>query len=275
MPIAHLSRAANFGNVTITRSIPAKGYGAGGIWGGYGPAVIEDCINFGTVKAPDDAAGINPAMHSNGNGGTTIRRCYNAGLVQVDDTACRYSNVALISHYVDTRNPIDPALMHVDSAYFASDVCPAIAGDTLATPLTRAELMTAPLGEGFLYREYCLPTLHSLDSLAVANVHTACLAFPFGIAHLRNVVGQSPSASASAPPRTWYGPPPTTSPSTARARCAPWVPARAGCAWPPTTPRHRSTSSMRSTSPPSAESTPSTPPARCSPWSTTRSTACA
>ena len=180
MPIAHLSRAANFGNVTITRSIPAKGYGAGGIWGGYGPAVIEDCINFGTVKAPDDAAGINPAMHSNGNGGTTIRRCYNAGLVQVDDTACRYSNVALISHYVDTRNPIDPALMHVDSAYFASDVCPAIAGDTLATPLTRAELMTAPLGEGFLYREYCLPTLHSLDSLAVANVHTACLAFPFG-----------------------------------------------------------------------------------------------
>lgn len=174
MPIAKVSHAVNFGNVTLSRVVPEKGFGAGGIWGGYGPVDISECYNYGTVSAPDWAAGINPAMHSNGNGGSSIVRCYNAGkVVATSDTASHVANIALISHYVDTRNPIDPTLMHTDSVYFDNEVCTAFAGDTIGKGLTRVELLTAPLGDAFTYRPACLPTLSFMDSVAVASFHAA------------------------------------------------------------------------------------------------------
>lgn len=83
------------------------------------------------------------------------------------------ANIALISHYVDTRNPIDPTLMHTDSVYFDNEVCTAFAGDTIGKGLTRVELLTAPLGDAFTYRPACLPTLSFMDSVAVASFHAA------------------------------------------------------------------------------------------------------
>lgn len=182
MPIAKVSYAANFGNVTLSRVVPEKGFGAAGIWGGYGPADISDCYNYGTITAPDWVAGIDAAMHSNGNGGTSIRRCFNAGkVVATLDTAAFKAAVAQVSHYVDTRNPIDPALMTVDSVYFDKEVCTdLLATDTLGRGLTKIELMTAALGNAFTYRPACMPSLAFLDSVPVAAFHAAHILFGEG-----------------------------------------------------------------------------------------------
>lgn len=171
MPIAKVSHAVNYGNVTLSRTLPAKGLGAAGIWGGYGPVELTDCYNHGTVTAPNDAAGINAAMHSNGNGGTTILRCYNTGAVIVPDTATRVSNVALISSYVDTRTPIDPALMHVDSTYYNRTALGSFANDTLAVGLSNLQLQTAALGNAYTYRRACFPVLAFVDSLPLSDFH--------------------------------------------------------------------------------------------------------
>ncbi len=174
MPIAKVSHAVNFGNVTLSRVVPEKGYGAGGIWGGYGPSDIVDCYNYGTISAPDWAAGINAAMHSNGNGGSSVKRCYNAGkVVATTNTATQMANIAQISHYVDSSNPIDPTLMHTDSVYFDNEVCTIFEGDSIGKGLTRVELMTASLGNSFTYRPACLPTLAFMDSVAIASVYAA------------------------------------------------------------------------------------------------------
>lgn len=182
MPIAKVSHAANFGDVTLSRVVPEKGFGAAGIWGGYGPADISDCYNYGTITAPDWVAGIDAAMHSNGNGGTSIRRCFNAGkVVATLDTAAFAAAVAQVSHYVDTRNPIDPTLMKTDSVYFDKETCTALlATDTIGSGLSRLELMQAPLGDAFAYPTACFPMLAFLDSVPVAAFHSAYILFADG-----------------------------------------------------------------------------------------------
>lgn len=177
MPVAEVSQAVNYGNVTLSRTVSAKGFGAAGIWGGYGPVVIDECYNFGTITAPDDAAGINAAMHSNDRGGTTILRSFNAGQIVVNDTAKRYSNVAIISSFVDTRNPIDPSLMRVDSTYFYSTVLKPIPNDSLAVGLSGAKMHNAPLGENFIYRKACLPVLAFVDSTKLGDFYAADIEF--------------------------------------------------------------------------------------------------
>lgn len=176
MPIAQVKSAVNFGNVTLSRVIPDKGYGAGGIWGGYGPAEIHECYNYGTVTAPDCAGGISGGMWSNGNGGSVISRCYNAGKVVVPDTALHASNIAIISIAKD----VDASLMRVDSAYFDKDIALVIKGDTLGTGLTRKEMMTAALGDAFIYRPACLPTLAYMDEVPLAAFHAAHIDFAEG-----------------------------------------------------------------------------------------------
>ncbi len=173
MPIAIVSECVNYGNVKGTNFMPEKGWGIGGIWGGYGPVTITDCVNFGTVTGPDYVAGINPALHSNSNGGTTILRSYNAGALIVPDTAKKVSNVALLSEYVDTRNPIDPALMRVDSTYFNASSLKEIEGDSIAVGLKRLALHKAALGDAYTYRTACLPVPAFADSLALSDFYAA------------------------------------------------------------------------------------------------------
>ena len=176
MPIAQVKNAVNFGNVTLSRVIPEKGFGAGGIWGGYGPVEIHDCYNYGTVTAPDCAGGISGGMWSNGNGGSTISRCYNAGKVVVPDTALHASNIAFIS----VATAVDPSLMRVDSVYFDKESAMEIKNDPYGKGLTRTELMTAALGDGFVYRPACLPTLAFMDDVAIASFHAAHIEFADG-----------------------------------------------------------------------------------------------
>lgn len=181
MPIARISHAVNFGNVTVTRTLPDKGYCAGGIWGGYGPASLSECYNYGAITAPDNVGGINPALHSNGNGGSTVERCFNLGKVTATaDTAKFVFGVAGISRFYDKRTPIDPSLMTVNQTFYADDVCTHVAADTLGTKLTRAEMMTASLGEAFTYRKACFPTLAFVDDVPLANLHAVYMQFADG-----------------------------------------------------------------------------------------------
>ena len=83
------------------------------------------------------------------------------------------SNVALISQYVDSRNPIDPALMHVDSTYYNASLLKEIKGDSLAVGLKRVALHKAALGDAYTYRTACLPVPVFADSLALSDFHVA------------------------------------------------------------------------------------------------------
>lgn len=169
MPIAKVSKAVNTGNVKTTYTVQDNGYGIGGIWGGYGPVVIEDSYNYGDVEGPDWVAGINPALHSNGNGGTTVVRCYNAGKVMANDTAKYVTNTVQISKYYNKSTPIDPELMKVDSVYYDSNENGAVINDWANTAKTKVELMTAALGDNFHYRAACLPTLEFVHEVPHAS----------------------------------------------------------------------------------------------------------
>lgn len=177
MPIAQVHYAVNFGDVTLSRVIPEKGYGAGGIWGGYGPSDISECYNYGTITAPDYVAGINAGMWSNGNGGSSIRRVYNAGKVlatAASPTAA--ANIANISNASD----VDASLMKTDSVYYDKEICTVFPSDTIGKALTKVELMKAPLGNHYVYRTACMPTLAYMDSVPVANFHAVHIAFNNG-----------------------------------------------------------------------------------------------
>ncbi len=174
MPIAEISRCANFGNVTLTTVNIDKAYGAGGIWGGYGPANIHDCYNHGTISAPDLVGGINAAMWSNGNGGSTIARCYNSGkVIATNEEPVAVDNVANIS----TASDVDPKLMSIEQAYYDTDVCTEFSGDVNGEGLTKAELMNADLGDEFTYRKACLPSFDSLDDVPIASFYAAHVEF--------------------------------------------------------------------------------------------------
>lgn len=189
MPIAKITKAANFGNVTVSRTTEDKGYGAAGIWGGYGPADLEECYNFGTITAPDVVAGINSGLWSNGNGGSTITACYNAGKVVATAQEPKLaSNVTFVS----TAKGVDSTLMAVTKVYFDTDSCAKLGIEKFGKGLTRKELMKADLGESFLHRTACLPTLEFLDSVPVANFHAAHILLaegddPEGLMHEFNV----------------------------------------------------------------------------------------
>lgn len=181
MPIADVSYAANFGNVTSTAAFADKGLGTGGIWGGYGPVTMQECYNFGNITAPDIVAGINPAMHNNGNGGTTILHCYNMGKITATDADAKdVFGVAGLSRYVDTKNPIMAEAMHVEKVYCSTEALAQNANDTYGKRLTPAEMMTADLGEAFTYHEACFPTLAFVDTVAVANLNAAYMKFAEG-----------------------------------------------------------------------------------------------
>lgn len=181
MPIGQIYKSANFGNVISTRktgSMMEKGFGFGGFYGGYGPQDIRDCYNFGSVTAPDSVAGFHGALWSNGNGGTTITRCYNAGKVIATSAEPKMvSNFALLG--LDTKN-VKPELMKLDSVYFDTDTCVNFGVEAYGKGLSRKELMTAALGDAFRYGKACLPILANLDSVAVANFHAAYIDFKDG-----------------------------------------------------------------------------------------------
>ena len=177
MPIAKVIQGVNLGNVTASRVIPEKGYGAGGIWGGYGPVDIEDCYNYGDITAPELLAGINAGMWSNGNGGSTIRRSYSIGrVIPTSETPVAVAPVANISVNTD----VDASLMRVDSTYFDKEVYTGSAVDSLGKGLTRAQLLKAALGGSYAYRKACLPTFAFMDSVPVAAFHAAHIEFADG-----------------------------------------------------------------------------------------------
>ncbi len=180
MPIAQVSYAVNLGNVTATRVIPEKGYGAGGIWGGYGPCVITECYNYGDVTAPDYVAGINAGMWSNGNGGSSISRCYSIG--NVTATAESPEAVSPIAN-IATASDVDASLMSVDSTYYDSEVYTATYTGSLGKGLTRTELLTATLGDAYVMRPACLPTLEFMDNVPQAAFHAAHILLATGDTH--------------------------------------------------------------------------------------------
>lgn len=170
MPVTEISQAVNFGNVTLSRVVIEKGYGAGGIWGGYGPASLKECYNFGTITAPDLVAGINGALWTNSRGGSSIENCYNAGkVVATAEEPTAVSNIATFS----TAAVENTDQISVSHAYFDKDVCETFADDKFAEGLTRAELMKADLGDSFTYRKACLPTLPFMDEVPMACFHAA------------------------------------------------------------------------------------------------------
>lgn len=170
MPVTVIKQAVNYGNVTLSRVIVEKAFGAGGIWGGYGPSELEECYNYGTITAPDLVAGINGAMWTNSRGGSSIKNCYNAGkVVATDEAPVAVSNIATVS----TAATENTDIISVSNAYFDKDVCETFADDKFAQGLTRAQLMKADLGDSFTYRQACLPTLPFMDEVPMACFHAA------------------------------------------------------------------------------------------------------
>lgn len=166
MPITFISEAANFGNVELNRVIPTKGYTAAGLWGGYGPVNISDSYNTGSITAPDWVAGIDAAMHSNANGGSTIERCFNIGTINCNDTSKNVSGGAMISEYTGTN----PALMTVKDLYFDKNSAKETA-KSLGTPISRKELMTKALSNAFIIRPNSTPVLQFFgEEHPVANL---------------------------------------------------------------------------------------------------------
>lgn len=170
MPVTEISQAVNFGDVTLSRVVVDKGFGAGGIWGGYGPVSLKECYNFGTITAPDLVAGINGAMWTNSRGGSSVVNCYNAGRVTAsDDRPVAAGNIATLSSAaVENRD-----LISVHHAYFDTDICVSFADDEYGEGLSRSELMKADLGDAFTYRPACLPTLPFMDEIPLACFHAA------------------------------------------------------------------------------------------------------
>lgn len=189
MPIAKVNECANFGDVTCTTDNEVKGYATGGIWGGYGPCDITNSYNYGTITGDKVVGGIIGLMWSNTNGGSSISNCYNEGLVvsaykpetpedgagegdePTDEPTIIISNIASIC------SAADAALMEVSNAYYDTDVCEVFENDDLGIGLTREELMNADLGDVFIYRTACLPTIPVMDEVPFACLKAAFILF--------------------------------------------------------------------------------------------------
>ena len=180
MPVAYVNRCANLGDVIVTNVQPTRNYNVGGIWGGYGPCEITNSYNMGTLTAPGNSGGINGALHSNSNGGSTVVNCFNAGKIVTtaagenngispdEDTDSGCANIAAMGYGVDA------SLMNVENCYYdnsvGNDVWPA---DTLATGLASKDLFATQISDDYVIQRACYPTLVGFQEVIPANFAAA------------------------------------------------------------------------------------------------------
>lgn len=183
MPVAKIRDSFNLGNVTsnMINIENQNNDGCGGIWGGYGPVVIENCYNSGTITGPDYVAGINGAMHSNDNGCATIANCYNRGaLITTNTNATHMAEIGHIGDGVDTVG------MKITNCYWLQGVNAACVADSASTALTANALMAKQISEGYVVHRACFPTLASMQANEYANLDAAWLQLADGDA-LNNI----------------------------------------------------------------------------------------
>lgn len=175
MPIAKLNNCVNLGNVTcdtvVTNTTGSNNYFyyVGGIWAGYGPCQITNSYNAGTITGPSNVGGINAAMCFNANGGSIIENCYNIGKLVATKSNEGCSNIATFSSLGAEKQE----LFKVSNSYYDNSVNPVFPADTIAIGLSSQQMLTAPLGDDFMYQQACFPTLAFMADNAKANVEAA------------------------------------------------------------------------------------------------------
>ncbi len=177
LPQANLIGCFNLGDVTVEKGDdhPAWGGIAGGVFGYTASSgEIRDCYNLGNVTAPDYAGGIASGL----SGSWTMTNCYNAGKVTGTDEGA--------SHLFEIMGPTSVSVRPsaVSGIFYVKDVNSHIIDhsgyDPYAEALTRKEMETASLGEGYHYERACLPTLVSTAEPAYANLAAVGIEFAEG-----------------------------------------------------------------------------------------------
>lgn len=183
MPVAKIRDSFNLGNVTVNqiRIENQNNAGCGGIWGGYGPVIIENCYNSGTLSGPDYVAGINGAMHSNSNGSSIIRNCYNNGsLISTDPNATHLAEISNIGDGADTLS------MKTVNCYYLQGINAGFVADSASTGLSANQLMAKQISDNYVVRRACFPTLASMQTNEYANLASAWIELAQGDA-LNNI----------------------------------------------------------------------------------------
>lgn len=170
MPVGKICDSFNLGDVTANniRIENKNNAGCGGIWGGYGPVVIENCYNAGAIKGPDYVAGINGAMHSNDNGASSITNCYNIGVLTA--TNQNASHVAEIGHI---GSDCDTLEMSITNCFYLKGANAANVADSTSVGLTANQLMAKQISDNFVVRRACYPTLACMQTNEYANLAAA------------------------------------------------------------------------------------------------------
>lgn len=146
----------NAGDVTVTTEssgvIPQS---AGGITNSYYEAgfTVESCYNLGKVSGQRNIGGI--AGHAFN---ATVKNCYNMGEVDAIATA---GNIVGDASSTDVTGCV------------IADTMAALPADGEIERLDEIALMTAPLGDGFVYQTACLPRVNGLELVPVAVINAA------------------------------------------------------------------------------------------------------
>lgn len=153
-----VTRCFNTGEISVTTATETvKPEGAAGIANSYyqTPFTVTSCYNVGAVKGYDYVGGISGKAY-----GATITDCYNTGAVTSDRTA---GNIIGFNTGSTVTN------------CYVADTCPELAPDNTegVTRVSEAALMTAELGDSYVYAAACLPRLTGLELVPEAVINSA------------------------------------------------------------------------------------------------------
>lgn len=169
-----ISNCVNLGEVEVRPSNVNSGLSfqptGGGVVGRGNRANTINCVNFGKVTAPDRAAGIISMLMTSGG----LMSSYNAG--EVRNTNASYDYLS------NTANNKDAAAAALDRIFFLKDKNPHIGNNLIdnskyAQGLSESELMSADLGDGFLYTKASLPMAKGLYNPGVPHFEAARITF--------------------------------------------------------------------------------------------------
>lgn len=151
-----ITRCFNAGNIlSVSDNEAVKAVNAGGIANIYfeGSVVIESCYNVGDISGASEVGGImGNALNS------SISNCYNIGSISSDGAA---GNIAATATKTEPTNCFFP------------ETLPKFATDKSAVQVSMQDLMTAGLGENFIFADAFLPRIKGLELVPEAVINAA------------------------------------------------------------------------------------------------------